>query len=242
MPSKIRYSILILATVLFLQARAQAASELLWDNWYTVTQDGAPDSYYNEKAEITGDRVKLQVNTWLKKNGKVVSENLGASAKNTQTLEPLLYNYRSTANGVEKSIDGTVLNNGKVFSVKITKNGQSSLPLKAEMLPRLILASFFPVWVNKNYKRITGVQPIEFMAIVEDQVEKEVPVVKGTAYEMRADEFATQSKTRKIRIVFNNIVCFWYVSPKGDALRISVPALQKEVIKVTKEKAQAFLK
>ena len=175
--------LLLILLMASLSPRAQAANEkttTLWDNWYTVTDHGHPDSYYNEKASLLGDRAKIQVNTWILEGKKVRSENLGASAKNTTLLEPLLYNFRTQENGEEKSIDGTV--SGKVFSMKMKKGTQASNSLRAEMLPKLILASFFPLWINKNYKRITGVQPIEFQAIVEDKVEDQVPVIHGTAY------------------------------------------------------------
>lgn len=217
-------------------------NSLLWDNWYTVTQNGTPDSYYNEKVEILTDRVKIQVNWWISEKNKIRTENLGATAKNSPLLEPLLYNFRTTLpDGSEKIIDGTILKDGKVFSVKLSKNGKSEKPLKAQMLPKLILASFFPVWIHKNYKRISPVQPIEFKSIVEDQVENEVPIIKGSAYEMRPDDYAKQSKTRKLRIEFNQLVAYWYVNPIGDTTKILIPSLQKEVLKVNKEKAQTFL-
>ena len=224
----------------FLMVGAQA--EVLWDNWYTVTESGKPDSYYNEKAEIIQDKAKVQVNSWIKDGASIRIENLGATAKNTPLLEPLLYNFHSQGLGAEKTLDGSILNNGKIFSVKVKRGNQSGVaPLRAEMLPKLILASFFPVWVNKNYKRITGVQPISFQAIVEDQVEETVPVVNGDAYEMKADEFSIQSKTRKLRISFNRIVAFWYVTPKGDALKITIPSLNKVVEKVDRSVAEKFL-
>jgi len=65
--------------------------------------------------------------------------------------------------------------------------------------------------------------------------------VTGTAYEMRADEFAESTKTRKLRVVFNKIVNYWWVTPRGDALRIEIPALEQVVQKTTKEKAEVFL-
>jgi hypothetical protein len=103
------------------------------------------------------------------------------------------------------------------------------------------LASFFPVWVNKNYKRITGVQPKEFQAILEEQVEGEVPVITGTAYEMREDDFATSTKTRKLRVEFNKLVAIWWVTPKGDAVKIEIPALERVAKKTTREVAELFL-
>ena len=216
-------------------------AEVLWDNWYTVTEKGAPDSYYNEKAEVKGDKVKIQVNSWIKSGTRIKSENLGATAKNTTLLEPLLYDFRTQELGVEKTIEGSILNNGKVFSVKVKKGTETPKPLRAEMLPKLILASFFPVWINKNYKRITGVQPIEFKAILEDQIEDQVPVITGDAYEMLPDDFSKKTKTRKLRINFNKIVCFWYVTPKGDAVQITIPALEKVVTKTEKSIAEKFL-
>ncbi len=235
--SKFKHFLFILWILLPIRAHA----EVLWDNWYTVSEHGTPVSYYNEKAEIVGDRAKIQVNTWIKEGQKIKSENLGASAKNTTLLEPLFYNFRTQVEGVEKIVDGTVSDKGKVFSVKTKVGAKASRPLRAEMLPKLILSSFFPLWVHKNYKRINGVQPIEFQSIVEDQVEDQVPVVKGTAYEMREDDFAKATHTRKLRIEFNRIVAIWWVTPKGDAIQIQLPALEKVVKKTDRAKAEASL-
>lgn len=231
---------------LFLTLVPQISSaETLWDNWYVVTEKGNPHSYYNEKAELSGAKAKIQVNSWIKLKNKIKNqvrvENLGATAKNTPLLEPLLYNFHAIESGEEVTVDGTISNNGKIFSVKIKRGIEKPKPLRAEMLPKLILASFFPVWIHKNYKRISGVQPIAFQAILEDQVEDQVPVIKGSAYEMRQDEFAKSTGTRKLRIEFAQTVAFWWVTPKGDAVKIEVPALEKSVIKTSKEKAQGFL-
>lgn len=229
----------IFTTHLFFSQKVSA--EILWDSWYTVSTDDKAESYYNERAEIDGDKAKIRVNTWLRDGQKIKSENLGATAKNTALLEPLIYNFRTQENGIEKTIDGTITNNGKVFSVKVKKGDKSLNPLRAEMLPKLILVSFFPLWINKNYKKISPVQPIEFAAIVEDQVEKQVPVVKGSAYEMVPDAFSKETKTRKLRIVFNDIVAFWYVTPKGEAIQINIPSLRKVVKKTTKALAEKYL-
>jgi hypothetical protein len=218
-----------------------AQAEVLWDNWYVVYTNEAPDSYYNEIAEIVGDKAKIRVNTWLREGNKIKSENLGATAKNTSLLEPLLFNFRTQENGIEKTLDGTIMNNGKVFSVKIKKGEKTFTPLRAEMLPKLILVSFFPMWINKNYKQITGVQPKDFAAILEDQVADQVPVVQGNVYEMKQDETAKRTNTRKLRVVFNNIVAYWYVGPKGDVVEISAPSLKKTVKKVSRQEAEKFL-
>ncbi len=240
--SKIKHLLLILCTVVTTASPTVAHAEILWNNWYTVSDHGHPDSYYNEKAETVGDRAKIQVNTWIKVGKIIRSEALGSVAKNTQLLEPLLYDFRTqTDDGQEKVIDGSIVENGKVFSVKMKSGIEASKPLRAEMMPKLILSSFFPMWIHKNYKRITGVQPIEFQAIVEDQVDSTVPVVNGTAYEMRQDDFAKKTNTRKLRIEFNKIVAFWWVTPKGDAIQIQVPELERLVKKVDQKTAQDYL-
>ncbi len=231
----------IAAFFILLIPMSSSGGEILWDNWYTVSERNAPHSYYNEKVEITGDRVKIQLNTWIREGKRIRSENLGATAKNAPALAPLFYNFRTQVNGEEKVIDGTVDPKGRVFSVKSRTGALQSKPLRAEMLPKLILASFFPVWIHKNYKQITGVQPKEFQAILEDQVEGEVPVIRGTAYEMRADDFANTSKTRKLRVEFNKIVAMWWVNPKGDAVRIEIPALERVAVKTSRETAESFL-
>jgi hypothetical protein len=219
----------------------QAKAEVLWDNWYTVTDNGHPDSYYNEKAELVGDKAKIQVNTWIKDGQKVHSEVLGEVAKNTQLLEPLFYNFQSqTLAGEPIVIDGSVVDKGKTFTVKKRTGAEAAKSLRAQMLPKLILSSFFPLWINKNYKRINGVQPIEFQAIVEDQVDTEVPVAQGTAYEMREDDFAKSTHTRKLRIEFNKIVAIWWVTSKGDALKIEAHELERVVKKTDRKTAENF--
>jgi len=219
---------------------ACAQAEVLWDNWYTVSEHGHPNSYYNEKAEIVGNHAKIQVNRWIKDGQKIRSEVLGEVAKNTEFLEPLLYDFRTQTNdGQDKVIDGSI--KGKIFSVKIKTGIEAPKTLRAEMLPKLILSSFFPLWVNKNYKRISGVQPKDFQAIVEDQVDKEVPVVSGSAYEMRADAFATSTHTRKLRVEFAKIVMIWWVTPKGDAVQIQITALDQLVKKVDRKVAETYL-
>jgi len=218
-----------------------ARAEVLWDNWYIVSDHGKPDSYYNERAEISGDKAKIRVNTWMRDGTHIKSENLGATAKNTPLLEPLLYNFITQENGIEKTIDGTILDHGKVFSVKIKKGDQAQHPVRAEMLPNLILSSFFPIWIHQNYKKISGVQPKEFMAIIEDQVGDSVPVIKGNVYEMVADDIAKKLNTRKLRVVFNDIVNYWYVTSKGDPVLINVPSIEKVVKKTTQAEAEKYL-
>ncbi len=220
---------------------APARAELLWDNWYIESEDGIPQSYYNEKAETKGDRAKIQVNKWIRDGKRIRSENLGATAKNSTLLEPLFYNFRTQVNGEEKVIDGTVSGNGKVFSIKSKVGIRQSRPLRAEMVPKLFFSSFFPLWIHKNAKRISGVQPIEFQSIVEDQVDDQIPVYRGSAYEMKPDEFAKETHTRKLRIEFNRIVAIWWVTPKGDAIKVDLPALKRTVLLTTREKAEASL-
>lgn len=214
---------------------------ILWDNWYTVTERNTPHSYYNEKAEISGERVKIQVNTFIREGKRIRSENIGGAARNSISLEPLFYNYRTQVRGEEKVIDATVDSKGRIFTVKSRTGAISAKPLKAEMIPNLILASFFPVWIHKNYKKISGVQPKAFQAILEDQVEGEVPVIRGSAYEMRADAFATSTQTRKLRVEFNKVVAFWWVAQTGEAIKIEVPELERSVKKTTREAAEHFL-
>ncbi len=96
-------------------------------------------SSLSKPKDLIGDKAKVRVNTWIKEGTKIKSENLGATAKNTPLLEPLLFNFRTQEMGIEKTLDGTIMNNGKVFSVKIKKGEKSLTPLRAEMLPKLIL-------------------------------------------------------------------------------------------------------
>jgi hypothetical protein len=239
-PQKKRLKALsIFATQLLFPLFAQA--EVLWDNWYIVRTNGTAECYYNERAELAGDKAKIRVNTWMKEGTRLKSENLGATAKNLPTLDPLNYNFRTQEAGVEKVIDGTVTNNGKVFLFKIKKGPRTLTPLRAQMLPKIFLSSFFPMWMHKNYKRISPVQPREFTAIKEFDVESQVPVAKGDAFEMQPDDYALQTKTRKIRVKYENIVNFWYINSKGEPLRIHVPSIGRDTRKATREEAEKSL-
>jgi hypothetical protein len=230
----------IFATQLLLLPLTSGA-QVLWDNWYVVKTNGATEGYYNERAEISGTKAKIRVNTWLREGTRIRSENLGATAKNLPTLDPLNYNFRTQEIGMEKTIDGTVSENGKVFSFKIKKGPRTLNPLRAQMVPKIILSSFFPLWVHKNYKKISPVQPREFMTIKEYDVENQVPVAKGDVFEMQPDEFSSKTKTRKIRVKYDNVVNFWYIDARGEAIRIHVPSMNRDTRKTTREEAEKSL-
>ena len=229
----------IFATQFFFSENASA--EVLWDNWYVSRTNGVAQYYFNEHAEITGDKAKIRVNYWIKEGTRIKSENIGATAKNSPLLEPLVYNFKTQDAGSEKTMDGTIMGNGKIFSVKIKKGVKNMTPLRAQMIPNLILSSFFPVWIHKNYKKISSVQPKEFAAIIENEVDTEVPVTKGDVYEMVPDDFAKKTQTRKLRVNFKKVVSFWYVTPKGDAIRIIAPNYNSETKKVSREEAEKSL-
>lgn len=69
----------------------------------------------------------------------------------------------------------------------------------------------------------------------------QVPVVKGSVYEMMPDAISKENHTRKLRVVFNDIVAYWYVTPKGDPIQISVPSLKKLVKKTSRQEAEKSL-
>jgi hypothetical protein len=58
---------------------------------------------------------------------------------------------------------------------------------------------------------------------------------------MRSDEYAKSTQSRKLRVEFNKVIAFWWVSKTGDALKIEVPALERVVKKTTREVAEHFL-
>jgi hypothetical protein len=243
MQKKLTQTVLILLSAFAthtITAKA-AVGQLLWDNWYIVRANGTPKAYYNEHAEIAGDKIRLRVNTWEREGTKLKSENLGATAKNSPQLTPQLYHFRTFEAGIEKTIDGTVMNNGKVFSFKIKRGSKTLNPLRAQMIPNIFLSSFFPVWLHLNMKKISSVQPKEFTTIREYDVENSVLLAKGDAYEMMPDDFSKQTGTRKIRVNYNQVVNFWYITPKGEAIRILSPAIGMETRKSTREEAEKSL-
>ena len=214
----------------------------LWDAWYTVTvNDKIPYAYYNEKAEVTEGRAHIQLRVWKKEEGFINEENFGEFAKTDSDLTPLFYNYRITYKTSETLIDGTIDEN-RLLTTKVRKNAQD-VPTASKQLPKnAILSYMFPIWLAQRAPTLKQDQSLSFYALSEDALDTGFPVTTGSITLMKADEVATKTKTKRIKVNFMDADSFWWVGPKGNAIAIDTPQRKVLVQLVSKEKALGFLK
>lgn len=221
---------------------AQKATTALWDSWYTVTLDGGvPYSYYNERAEIADNKVKVQVRMWKNEEGFINEESEGAFAANDDRLTPLFFNLRRTYRSQETVIDGTI-ENGKIMTVRVRSGDQERTPIKKHLPDRAIFTLHFPLWLRNNLARLKpNGTPIGFMTLLEDGADNDFPIENGTARELPADDFAKSSGSRKIEVNYQDVKSVWWIQPSGEMLRIVMPQRKMQVDKSTREKAEKFL-
>lgn len=143
----------------------------------------------------------------------------------SDTLAPLRYNYQSKEGNTQVSIDGSLIENGKVFLIKHRINGKKQKDLRAEFEPGLFLSIYFPVWIKKQFEKgLTGTK--QFQYIFEDQVVGNVPVYKGDIFPVAPDDYAKKTKTKKIRVTLQaqNVVNFIWINDQATIVRLEVPS------------------
>jgi hypothetical protein len=218
-----------------------SADHVLWDHWYTVTVGKADHyEYYNDHAEMKKGRVIFQNHAWKKEENFINEEQVGSFAENSPELPPLFFNFHSTYRSTETSIDGNVKD--RQLTVRVRK-GETEMPLiKKGVAPKAFLSELFPVWLGYHLASFKVGQVQGFQTIIEDNLEAGFGPVSGQVRVEPADEFAKRTHTTKLLVDYQGIKSNWWVEEVGAPLRIEMP-LQKIVVeRVTREKAQAFLR
>jgi hypothetical protein len=83
---------------------------------------------------------------------------------------------------------------------------------------------------------------ISFSTILEDDVEHGFDSESGTVRLEKSDETAQASGTKKIVVDYRSVRSIWYVDSQGTPVRTVMPENNTVIERVSKEKAEAFLK
>ncbi len=217
------------------------ADGVLWDHWYTVTVGGKIKySYYSEKVRRTEGRIHYQYSNWKSEEGYINEESLGAYAKDTPFLEPILFNFRSTYRSSETTIDGTIQPGNKLI-VKIRRNGTEIAPINRMIEPKAMLSGFFPVWFKLRLPLMKVSQTIGFRAIAEDNIDLNFQPFNGLVRLEPPDELAARSKLHRLTVNYRDIRSTWYLDAKGIPFRIDMPGVKTVIQRVSEAEAKKFL-
>ena len=222
-------------------APARPADGTLWDYWYTVTVNGRSKySYYNEKVRRVDGKIHYQYSSWKAEEGYVNEESLGAFAKDTPFLEPLLFNFRSTYRSSETTIDGTITQN-QFLIVKVKRNGSALPPMKRAFQPKALLSGFFPVWFKLRLPLMKSGQSIGFRAIAEDNIDLGFSPFDGLVRLEPQDELARKNRLHRLTVNYRDIRSAWYLDGKGIPFRIEMPGIKTVIQRSTEAEAKKFL-
>lgn len=223
-------------------AQANTQTKPQWDTWYIVTVNGnVPYAYYNEKFEMKEGRIHLQMRIWKKEEGFINEENIGAFSKSGAELQPLLYTYQQKYKAVETTIDASFNDKGQL-TLNIREPGKAPNPVQKQIPPKTILSYMFPLWLAQKLPSLQEGKIVSFLALAEDRIKEGFPVSVGQIILQKNDEIANKTKTRKIKVTFDDASSFWWVDSAGQAVAIDTPARKVLVQRVPQQKAEGFLK
>lgn len=215
--------------------------KVLWDAWYTVTVGkGMHYAYYNDRVSLKQGRVHFQNHFWKNEEGFINEEQLGAFALDDADLTPLFYNFHSTYRANETNIDGNV-QDGKIITVKIRKNGKELPLVKLSMPSRTIFSALFPVWLGRKLPQLQNGKSLSFYSILEDNLEVAFSAVPGNVKLLKPNELSTQTKTSRVAVNYRDLPSEWYLDSQGMPIRIEMPSQETLIQKVSEQEARKFL-
>ena len=232
---------LVLLLSLTSYAAGAETGKVVWDYWYTVSVKKIPAEAYNEKVVMHDDKLQFMSHVWKKEEGFINEEQLGAFSKADTDLSPLFFNFRSTYRASETVVDGNV-HDGKTLVLKVRKGGEALPTVTRSIIPKTFFSVFFPVWLHKMVPTLKEGKTVSFSAILEDDIEHGFESEVGSIRLEKADEFATSSATKKILVDFRSVRSYWYVDAQGAPVRTVMPETGAVIERVSKDKADEFLK
>lgn len=209
----------------------------LWDRWYTVSTEGdTPYAFYNEVAEVKGNRVEVRTRTWKKVQGNRAEEKTVAIAQYDKFLSPVEFTSESKGAGPARNYRGRA--SGDTLSI----SGSSSRQVK--MPAHTILTGNFPLWLKARMgfiKQLKANQNLRFTAVAEGDAEGGFKALPGIVKPAGADAFSKSTGTERLYVAFGNIKALWWVKNDGSACQIQLPGLKTTVRLVSRSTAQGFL-
>lgn len=221
-----------------------AKSQILSDQWYTVTVGGNKKyAFYNEKAEIHDDRVSFQTRMVKLEDGFLNEEQLGTFSENSRDLKPLFYNFHSIYRSTEIKIDGNI--SGSTGTTLLTvriKKGNEELPvIKRSIVPSTIFSSIFPLWLERNLVTLKEKKTLSFSALLEDNLDIGFAPVPGRATLKEPDEFAKKNSATLVEVTFKDGTFLWWFDLQSKMLRMESPSQKLVIERTSRKKAESFL-
>lgn len=225
-------------------SKSAAKSQLLADQWYTVTVGGNKKyAYYNEKAETREGRVSFQTRMVKLEDGFLNEEQLGTFSEDTPELKPLFYNFHSTYRSTEIKIDGNIAGNSgtTLLTVRIKKGNEELPVIKRSIVPSTIFSSVFPLWLERNLTTIKAKKTLPFMALLEDNLDIGFAPVSGRVMLKEPDDFAKKNSAVLVEVSFKDSVFHWWLDLQGKMIRMESPSQKMLIERTSRKKAESFL-
>jgi len=201
---------------------APAKSEMLWKEWYLISQKGVAVGYFEETAERRPSEKQLAVTQkWVEKMDGKAETYIGSVADEAR-LKPVAFFVDRKGGSEVKSYktDGRV----KDKKIEITfKPVAASLAKSTEITslqPSMYLSSFVPMAVARHFKE-KG--PLAFVALVEDSGDMSVAIKKGLAEVLKEEKKIGSETCRSVVIHFGGQLQKWWITKAGKACLVEFP-------------------
>ncbi len=201
---------------------APAKSEILWKEWYLISQKGVAVGYFEETAERRPSEKQLAVTQkWLEKMDGKAETYIGSVADEAR-LTPVAFFVDRKGGSEEKSYktDGRVKNKKIEITFKPVSNSLAKSTEQASLQPSMYLSSFVPMAVARHFKE-KG--PLTFVALVEDSGDMSVAVKKGLAEVLKEEKKIGGETCRSVVIHFGGQLQKWWISKAGKACLVEFP-------------------
>jgi hypothetical protein len=219
----------------------KAEKKILADSWYVMTSaDGKAAGFYNERfEEADGGRISgFQKLVQLEADHQI-EENLGFFSKSDAALTPEFFNMMRTERLNKLQIDGTFTEKG-ALSARVRENEKERPILKRSIPKGAFLSGMFPIWLASKRDQI-GKKSIPFVAVLENRYDSNFAPVSGTVNAAPEDAISKQQGLKRVRVVLDQDVSYWYLDEQLAAKRIVFEANGLVVERTTEKAAKAAL-
>jgi hypothetical protein len=199
---------------------AQASAETLWHEWYLVTQNGAPVSLFEEKAEKRPKEKELAITqNWIEKaNGR--QETYIGSVSNAESLSPVAF-FVERKGAKPYKVDARTKGKQLEITFKPGNPDQAKSTEMTSLTSESYLSSALSSVISQHFK--TGKSSFSFTGIVEDAGDMSVDVKKGSVDIGTKEKKIGKESCRQANIVFDGKVQEWWVQKNGKACLVVFP-------------------
>jgi len=229
---------------IFLTSMAFAASnektEILWREWYLITQKTVAVGYFEETAERRPNDKQLAITQkWVEKMGGKSETYIGSVAEEAR-LKPVAFFVERKASNEEKSYktDGRAKDNKLEITFRPASAALAKSTENTPLQPSMYFSSFVPMAVARHFKE-KG--PLSFVAAVEDDGNMNVEVKKGLAEVQKDEKKIMGENCRQVVIHFGGQLQRWWITKSGKACLVEFPETNTKMELSTEQQAKKAL-